>query len=149
MNNITQYWQQSTPAATPNATATPPPATAPVAAPAQPVPPRAATPVTTPAPATKPVSPIKRQLYEGFMSVATTTGQIGKRFLSHPDEIYSDIERAEGVHAQFGEMIRTGKMFCEHTEQLHSAVSETKKTEEWYGGTFNSFDDLADGNKNN
>jgi hypothetical protein len=143
MHSFNQYYQQSIPVA---------PATKPIPLNA------ASTPPTAPfaAPAAKPVSPIVQRLHAGFMSVSATSGQIGKRFITHPSEIRTNIERARESHTQYGNMISAAEWLCEHNEQLQSAVSEAQKSAEWYSGqcvpvanlggemqTFNSFHALV------
>ena len=79
----------------------------------------------------KPASKSTQRIHDGLKGVATTTGQIADRILTHPTEMKAEIERAQKVHTQYGEIIRTASGICEENEKLQGAVSEIQKTKDW------------------
>ena len=129
MVNVVSY-QQPAPVVVPAAPSAPNSNQQPVptvAAQTKPVPPSA--PSNNP----KPTSMSTQRIHDGLKGVATTTGQIADRILAHPAEMNAEIEMAQEVHTQYGEIIRTASGIYEENEKLQGAVSEIQKTEEWLG----------------
>ena len=81
----------------------------------------------------KPASKSTQRIHDGLKGVAATTGKIADRILTHPTKMKTEIEMAQKVHTQYGEIIRTAAMLCEESEKLQGAVSEIQKTKDWLG----------------
>ena len=47
------------------------------------------------------------------------------------------VDRAKGVHTQYGSMIETATRLCDDSEALRSTVSEVRKAEDWFSSQCN------------
>ena len=86
---------------------------------------------------TQSVSPTMQTVHAGFRSVAATTARIADSILECPAEAKAAVDRAKGVHTQFGSMIETATRLCDDNEALRSTVSEVRKAEDWFSSQCN------------
>ena len=83
------------------------------------------------------VSPTMQTVHTGFRSVAATTARIADSILECPAEAKVAVDRARGVHTQYGSMIETATRLCDDNEALRSTVSEVRKAEDWFSSQCN------------
>ena len=85
----------------------------------------------------QPASPTMQTVHAGFRCIAATTARIADSILERPAEAKAAVDRARGVHTQFGDMIETATRLCDDNEALCSTVSEVRKTEDWFSSQCN------------